>query len=96
VFSTTARAKFFLRRAIFFAKTCCTISAISYSYEQVTSVYTHFKPLRVDEDIDSLAKRLASYRGCRGCGSWFLGGDVGCEFQLVCQPVNHQNFFMEE
>ena len=41
--SATRGAKNFLRRAKFFAKTCCTISTISYNYQQVTSVFTHFK-----------------------------------------------------
>jgi len=44
-----ARAKKFLHCDKIFAKTCCTIPTISYNYEQVTSVFTHFKLQRVDE-----------------------------------------------
>ena len=31
-----------LRKAQIFAKTCCTISTISYNYQQVTSVFARF------------------------------------------------------
>ena len=41
VVEVTAR-KNFLRNAKFFPKTCCTISTISYNYEQVTSVFARF------------------------------------------------------
>ena len=37
-----AARKNFLREAKIFAKTCCTISTISYNYQQVTSVFARF------------------------------------------------------
>jgi hypothetical protein len=72
---TVRYRKNFLRTTKIFAKTCCTISTISYNYQQVTSVFTHFKKRLINEEIDSNVFRSASYRSCRGNGSWFLMGD---------------------
>ena len=46
--------------------------------------------------FDSIANRNASYRSYRGMVAGFHWVRVGCEFQLVCQPENHLNLFMEE
>jgi hypothetical protein len=48
--------KNFLRDTKILRKTCCTISTISYNYQQVTTVYTRSMLRRIDEEIDSLVK----------------------------------------
>ena len=68
---TIRRAEKFLHEQKFFAKTCCTISTISYNYEQVTSVFTHFESQRVDEDIRFDCESKCELPELPRIGSWF-------------------------
>src|SRR5262249_3780444 len=62
-----AARKNFLRGAKFFPKTCCTIPANPYNYQQVTTVFAHIDSHRGNiQDVRIVARRSASYRSYRG------------------------------